>query len=93
MQEGIVALIVGYAAWIVLRRYAPKGMKRVARTGIQRALTLLGWHSAARKFDIEEPASHDGGCGTCAGCHGADASPAKKKFTISPEALKRTASR
>jgi cytochrome c553 len=93
MQEWIVAVIVGYAAWIVLKRYAPKRMKRGARTGIQRTLTLLGWRNAARKFDIEAPASRDGGCGTCAGCHGADAPPAEKKFTISAEALKRTASR
>jgi hypothetical protein len=94
MQEWIVAVIVGYAAWIVAKRYAPKPVRRFFRAWTVRTATRLGWTRLAMKFDISASAavSCADGCGTCGGCGSAEVEAAPTQFTITPDALKRTAS-
>lgn len=95
MQEWIVAVIVAYAAWVVARRYAPKPVRGFVRAWTARGARRLGWTRMAMKFEAEKTAASScaDGCGTCGGCGSADTKPAAKQFTMTPEALKRTASR
>ncbi len=92
MQEAIVALVVLCAAVVVLRRYAPKTVKQMARSWATRAMTKLGWHALAAKFaeKAEDGASCGSGCGSCGACGSDTAKPAEKQSTISAEALKQT---
>jgi hypothetical protein len=70
MQEIVVGLIVFCAALVVLKRYAPKGLKRAARIGTVRLAKALGWQSLADKLSLqaEAGASCGDGCGSCGSC-------------------------
>jgi hypothetical protein len=93
MQESIVAVIVAYAVWVVAKRYAPKSLRRALRAWIERTAMRFGWTGIAAKLEAKRQAEAAcaSGCGACGGCASGDAaSAAKKQFTITPEALKRT---
>ncbi len=70
MQDIVVGLIVLCAAIVVLRRYAPKALKRTARIGTVRLAKALGWQSLADKFaqQAQAGASCGDGCGSCGNC-------------------------
>lgn len=95
MQEAIVTLIVFCAAIVVVKRYAPKALKRAARSWSAQVAARLGWNALAAKIAerAEDGASCGSGCGSCGACGSEAAKPAKDKSTISPEALKRTIAR
>ena len=91
MQETIVALIVLCAAAAVLRRYAPRFVKRAARSWSARLAGQFGWHALAAKIaeNADDGASCGNGCGNCGSCGTDPANPVEQN-TISAEALKRT---
>ncbi|WP_136419596.1 DUF6587 family protein [Herbaspirillum sp. ST 5-3] len=96
MQEVIVAAIVVFAAWMVLRRYLPKSAKRVLRVALVGLMKRCGLKKAADRIERRAEAaaaSCADGCGSCGGCGPKGKGPAQTKFAITPEALKRTASR
>ena len=69
MQELLVGLIVAYAAWAVVARYAPKALKRAVRGQLARMFRGMGLQKAADYFG-RDPQSSDcsSGCGSCGGC-------------------------
>jgi hypothetical protein len=90
MQEVIVAIIVAYAAFVVVRRYAPKSAKLRMRGLMVRSAGKLGWGGMAQRLaDEVQDTSCSDGCNTCGGC-GSATPTSEKQFTITPEALKRT---
>ena len=98
MQQSIVAIIVAYAVWAVLKRYAPKALRQAMRAWAERAATRFGWTGMAAKLAVrgQAAAACESGCGACGGCAAADTDAPgadAKQFTITPEALKRTAPR
>jgi hypothetical protein len=91
MQQAIVAVIVFYAAWVVVRRYAPKALKREVRAIAVRGMRKFGWEWAARRFENEaQAASCASGCGSCGGCESKESAVSEGEFAITPEALRRT---
>jgi hypothetical protein len=91
MQEWIVAVIVGYAFWIIAKRYAPKSVQKLLRTRTERIVKRLGWAGLARKLEAKTAtASSTDGCGACGDCSASKTSSPVKTFTIKPESIKRT---
>lgn len=94
MQEWIVAVIVAYAAWVVLKRYMPKAVKQTVRMQIARTAKKLGWGKVASKFELDgtqQPVSSCAdGCGTCGGCGSKDTSPVEKQSTAVLKVVRRT---
>jgi hypothetical protein len=70
MQEIIVAVIVLYATFAVLRRYAPVALRQTWRVWLARAARRFGWTSIEKKLitPVETTASCADGCGACKGC-------------------------
>lgn len=69
MQEMIVALIVAYAAWVVVKRYAPKALRMRVRVVAASAARQAGLASWAAKLETAPYASScSDSCGTCGGC-------------------------
>ena len=70
MQEMIVALIVAYAAWVVVKRYAPKALRTRVRGSVASAARQAGLASWAAKLETVPYASSScsDSCGTCGGC-------------------------
>ncbi len=70
VQKIIVGLIVLCAAIVVLRRYAPKAVKRAARIGTVRAAKAIGWNLLAEQLaqQAEAGATCGDGCGSCGNC-------------------------
>ena len=95
MQELIVTLIVACAAFTIARRYLPKAARHHARRWFARAAEKAGMPEMARKFQKEPQAlaSCDDGCNTCGACDSTGTPSAAARFTITPEALKRTIAR
>jgi hypothetical protein len=92
MQEFIVAVIVACAAVAVLKRYAPKALKQVARSWSARAATRIGWLALAERIErqAQAGASCANGCGTCGNC-GANGNPSTaKQAIVTLESLKQT---
>jgi len=89
MQEWIVGTIVALAACNVLWRYAPAAARRKLRSLAAQALRKLGLARVASRL-AQEPSS--GACGGCSGCS-TDQPPGQTKFSISVDALRRTAQR
>jgi hypothetical protein len=94
MQQVLVALIVACAFFAVARRYMPRALRQMLRRRIAHAASRLGWHGVARKLETAAPAAPScaDGCDTCGGCSSGDA-PKERRSGITPEELKRTASR
>jgi len=92
MQETIVAAIVIYAAWVVVRRYAPKKARQFVRARSVRFANRIGWTWLAMKFDAAEAGATScaDGCGSCGNCDATEAVPGEKHFSMTPEELKRT---
>ena len=92
MQEIIVAAIVIFACWAVLKRYLPRSV-RVALA--QRASDLaasLGWQRLAQRLRSAgmSPAA-SGSCGGCSSCEAGGGKVNKVSTTvITAEALKNT---
>ena len=96
MQGIIVAVIVAYAAFVVLRRYTPKPIRQFVRAWSVKIATRMGWQSMAAKLSeqAEAGASCGNGCGSCGNCGpSTHASEKQSTSTISVEALKRTIAR
>jgi hypothetical protein len=95
MQQAIVAVIVFYAAWVVVRRYAPKALKREVRAIAAHGLRKCGWERAARRLenDAQAAASCRDGCGSCGGCDSKEPAALQGEFAITPETLRRTTRR
>jgi hypothetical protein len=88
MQEAIVAVIVAYAVWVVAKRYAPKPVRLALANLATRAALWLGWNRLAAKFEPKPQVSS--ACGSCGGCGSASSKTSGQRFTMTPEALKRT---
>lgn len=96
MQEVIVAAIVVVAAWMVMRRYLPKSVRRGMRVAIVGLMRRCGLKSAADRIERRAEnaaASCADGCGSCGGCGPKGKGPAQNEFAITSETLKRTVSR
>jgi hypothetical protein len=94
MQEWIVAAIVGYAFWIVTKRYAPKSMQRQMLKRLEYIAKRLGFAGLARKLEAKTAlVSSENGCGTCGDCSGNKTDSPAASFTIKPESIKRVNSR
>lgn len=94
MQESIVAVIVGYAFWIVAKRYAPKSMQRLMLTRLERIVKQLGWISLAKKLEAKTTiTANTDGCGTCGNCSTNKTNLPATTFTIRPESIKRSNTR
>ncbi len=91
MQQIIVSLIVVCAAIVVLRRYAPKALKRAARIGAVRLAKACGWNDLAARLaqQAEAGASCGDGCGSCGNC-GTTSAPGSTISSIPIEKLKET---
>ena len=78
MQEAIVAVIVICAAFAVINRYAPKAVKRIARSWSARTAIRFGRHALAAKIErqAQAGASCGDGCGACGNCG------SKSKMTV-----------
>jgi len=70
MQETIVAVIVTFAAWSVLRRYAPKALRQACRIWTARMARRLGWQTLEQRIEAkaQADASCADGCGSCKAC-------------------------
>lgn len=92
MQQLIVYLIVGYAAWVVGKRYAPLSLRRAANAWLHAKFTILGWSRLAHKFvpGTSAAASCSDGCGSCNNCEPSDAAATAKEFTVTRDALRQT---
>lgn len=94
IQELVVGLIVLCAAIVVLRRYAPKGLKRAARIGAVRVAKAIGWSSLAERLaqQAEAGAACGDGCGSCGNCGPSSSTQAQGGSTqsVSVESLKQT---
>jgi hypothetical protein len=92
MQQAIAAAIVLCAAWVVLRRYTPKALKRIARSWSARTAIRLGWLALAAKIEqqAQAGASCGDGCGACGNCASGSAATVAKQSVITLESLKRT---
>ena len=95
MQEAVVAVIVVFAAWSVLTRYAPRALRQACRAQAAKLARRGGWNWLEKK--LAAPAAAGGscadGCGPCGGCGTTTAKPASDEpgsGSISPEVLKRT---
>jgi hypothetical protein len=79
MQELIVAVIVAFAAWVVLRKYLPRTWRRRlagSSAGVARSAGLMRLALWLER-DLPAAASCGSGCGTCGSCGtGAPASAA-----------------
>jgi len=71
MQNLIVAAIVLYACWYVLRHYLPKPLKHRMAAAVAAWCRQRGWHGmAVRMLPAEQvPAT---GCDSCSACAGAE---------------------
>ncbi len=98
MQNLIVAAIVLYACWYVLRRYLPKPLKRRMAAAVAAWCRDRGWHGVAMRMQpagqvqVQGPAS---GCDSCSACAGAEkkGEDGRRKPTvqkISVDSLKRS---
>lgn len=69
MQNIVVALIVLYASWYVLKRYLSRAViARIARPTAS-LYTRLGWHSMAKRFAAAAVIPQkSGGCDSCSAC-------------------------
>lgn len=92
IQPIIVAIIVACAAFAVLRRYAPKALKRVARVGTVRLIRSFGWNSMADKLaqHAESGAACGDGCGSCGNCGPASTGQGGTSQSILVSDLKQT---
>lgn len=88
MQEFIVGLVVACAACNVLWRYTPAGVRRKLRGVIVQLLRQVGQDRMEKRFAKDE---RSGACGGCSGC--STQHPEQAKFSISVDALRRTAKR
>ncbi len=95
MQEAIVAVVVAYAAWTVMRRYLPAALKRNVRAVLGRLLKQAGWERAANRLEkpSQSAASCADGCGSCGGCDSKAADLSRTEFAIAPKVLRRNARR
>jgi hypothetical protein len=94
MQNLIVAAIVSYACWYVLRRYLPKSVKRRMATAVAAWCRDRGWHGVAARMQAAEQAPATG-CDSCSACAGAEEKGKDKKGNqavqkISVDSLKRS---
>ncbi len=94
MQNLIVAAIVSYACWYVLRRYLPKPLKRRMATAVAAWCRDRGWHGMAARMQATEQAPATG-CDSCSACAGAEEKGKDKKGNqavqkISVDSLKRS---
>lgn len=94
MQEIIAGMMVGYAAWVVVLRYAPMAFKRNLRRALAKALKRMGMQIGADWLG-KEPAQADcsDGCSNCSGCGPKPAATTgtSRNFSIPVTTLKRTA--
>ena len=92
IQQIVVGLIVAIAAFAVLKRYAPKALKRAARIGSVRVAKALGWVSLADKMALqaEAGASCGDGCGTCGNCGSSSTKEQGPVQSVSVDTLKQT---
>lgn len=69
MQNLLVAAIVLYACWTVLKRYlSPALMARLLNL-LARLCARLGWRSMARRLTAATPAPQaSSACGSCSSC-------------------------
>ncbi len=95
MQEVIVGIIVAFAAFAVARRYAPAPVRQALNGWTARSARRIGLGRLAEKIEAKAGGSAGcgDGCGTCGGCGTANSASSARQFSISPEALKRTARR
>lgn len=94
MQESIVAMIVVYAFCLVAKRYVPQSVQQFGRIHMARTARRFGWMGIASRFETEKPAAPlcSDGCASCRGCGAGEAAPASRRFSISSESTKRSAS-
>ena len=111
LQQIIVALIVLTAAWVVLRKYLPKPLRRRAAAIVAATASRAGAVRLARWLETDFPAGSScaDGCGSCGNCATPQGSvilpvPADAlagqtgqggpgnttRFSITPEALRKT---
>lgn len=89
MQNLIVAVIVLYACWYVLRRYLPKPLQRRLANAAAAWCRRRGWHGMAKRLQAAEQAPASG-CDSCSACAGAEAKGKNPVQTISVDSLKRS---
>ena len=94
-QQWIVAAIVACAFWAVARRYMPKAMRQALRRWTVQRARGFGLDGVAARLEARADAggSCGDGCGSCGSCGPAPKEGGPKEFSVSVEALKRTASR
>lgn len=111
LQQIIVALIVLAAAWVVLRKYLPKPLRRHAAAVIASVARRAGAVRLSRWLETDLPAGSScadgcGSCGNCATPQGSGGLPVTAaalagttgqrgtgdttRFSITPEALRKT---
>ncbi|MGI4848005.1 MAG: DUF6587 family protein [Janthinobacterium lividum] len=97
MQQTIVGLIVFLALWRVVARYAPLAVRNAMHRFLLGLLRRIGLQRLAARLASRKQAKGGacGGCNACASADGGSAPPAEPiaEFSITPEALKRTARR
>lgn len=91
MQEAIVAIIVAFAVWSVLKRYAPKALRQACHTWTARMARRLGWRTLEQRIEAkaQADASCADGCGACKSCGPVTVAP-EARSAITPENLKLT---
>jgi hypothetical protein len=91
-QQIIVGLIVAVAAIAVVKRYAPKSIKRAVQIGVVRMSKALGWNSLADRLvqKAEAGASCGDGCGSCGSCDQSAGEKGAPVQSVSVESLTQT---
>ena len=94
MQEAIVTLIVAFAVWSVVKRYAPKSVREFCTKWTARLARRLGWRGLEQRIEVNttEATSCADGCGSCKGC-GAIVSVPEARSVIKTNDLKLTVRR
>jgi hypothetical protein len=84
MQEGIVTVIVAYAAWIIVKRYAPKAMRQIVHVLAVRIARRTGLQRLAGKLEAKAAADAacGSGCGSCGNCGTAAVIPSQGKQSV-----------
>jgi len=84
MQTTIVAVIVLYAAWVVVKRYAPQALRRAVGNALAALGRRLGWSWLERKCSAAAVAPTSA-CGACGGCaRGKTVPPSAKSLKRTP---------
>ena len=91
MQEISVAVIVVFAAWSVITRYAPQALRQACRVQAAKLARRGSWHWLENRLATPAAAGSScaDGCGSCGSCEPA-AAQTESHSAITADALRQT---